>query len=475
MDSARRILIVDDYTQLVGFLEEKLTAEGYSVTTCSSGKESLEVISTGFIGVILLDVRLPDISGLDLLDQINKISPDLPVIIITAHATVDMAVQATRRGGFDFIAKGSDLLKRLSVSVKNAFERLAMIQRLKSLEDRVGREMTFDKFLTVSPRMQEILKTLQSVVNSPVSVLIEGESGTGKELIARAIRANSKRKDGPFMAVNCAGIPENLLESEMFGYEKGAFTGATNRRAGKFEAANDGTLFLDEVGELPMSLQAKLLRVLQDRSFQRVGGTQSVEVNVRIISATNRDLMEEVKAGRFREDLFYRLSVFPVRLLPLRQRPEDIPMLAENFLKHYSKEEDKEFKGFTKVALSTLVSYRFPGNVRELENLVRHAVITANGPEVTAEDLAVIMGSHRVDLSAWTSPSPTPGDPNRTIDQRIKDAFPRSDDLVSVQELQYAYLKHALSSFQGNISRTGRVLGVGRATIYRWLEEDTRE
>ena len=467
------ILIIDDYPQLVDFLQERLTAEGYAVRTAASGAEGLEIVRSGFEGVCLLDVRLPDISGLDLFDEAKKVNPDLPVIFITAHATVDMAVEATRRGAFDFIAKGSDLLKRLNVSVKNAFDRLSMAEQLKTLKTQLSERGKFDKFLTVSPRMMGILRTLESVVNSGVTVLIEGDSGTGKELVARSIHDSGSRKDGPFVAVNCAGIPETLLESEMFGYEKGAFTGAVSRKEGKFEAAQGGTLFLDEVGELPKALQAKLLRVLQDHSFERVGGNETISVDVRVISATNVDLLSAIQKGTFREDLFYRLSVFPVRLPTLAERPEDIPILAQHFLKRFAEEEGKNLSGFDPSAMAILTAHPFPGNVRELENLVRHSVILARDREITSENVKSTLGSHGVGIDRTSPIGPTENAVD--LDGRLAAAFPSAESLPSLRDLQTAYLKHAVSLSNGNVSRAARTLSVGRATMYRWMKDDGDE
>jgi DNA-binding NtrC family response regulator len=470
----KRIAIIDDYPQLVEFLKERLSAEGYSITNASRGVDGLRMVERDFSGVVLLDVRLPDIGGLDLFQKIKAANPDVPVIFITAHATVDLAVEATRQGAFDFIAKGSDLLKRLSVAVKNAFERLEMTERLRKLTSQLSDREHFAQFMTVSPAMLRILRTLEPVIGSGVTVLIEGESGTGKELIARAMHDKGPRKDGPFVAVNCAGIPETLLESEMFGYEKGAFTGAAARRAGKFEAAHGGTLFLDEVGELPRALQAKLLRVLQDRTFERVGGQESVTVDVRFVSATNRDLMAEVRAGNFREDLFYRLSVFPVRLLPLRERPEDLPVLAQHFLRRFSAEEGKEIKGFAPNALATLAAHPFPGNVRELENIVRHAVILSRGKEISDEEVRATLGSHRVAVANGAAPAQIMGGvalrPDAPIEERLGLAFPSLDNMPSLDDLQAACVKRAVELAGGNVSKAARALGLGRATMYRWMK-----
>ncbi len=472
--AAREILIVDDYPQLVKFLMERLASEGYSVRSAATGAECMAAIRGGFEGVVLLDVRLPDSGGLDLFAEIKAINPNLPVIIITAYATIDMAVEAVRQGAFDFIAKGSDLLKRLEVSVKNAFDRLTMSQQLVTLKTQLSGRFQFDQFLTVNPRMLDILKTVQAVTSSNISVLIEGESGTGKELVARAIHVNSPRKEGPFVAVNCAGIPETLLESEMFGYEKGAFTGANVRRIGRFEAADGGTLFLDEVGELPKSLQAKLLRVLQEHAFERIGGNESVRVDIRLVSATNRDLMAEVQKGQFREDLFYRLSAFPVRLLPLRDRPEDIPLLARAFLNRFAREEGKDIEGFTPEAMAMLQAHSFPGNARELENLVRHALILVRGQEVTATDVATTLGSHRVVRSVPMQEGKGPQMPvftsSMSLDERLVHAFPNESSLKAMQDLEDAYVRRVWKQCQPNNSKAARILGLGRATWYRKLK-----
>ena len=466
----KQILIIDDYPQLVEFLTERLSAEGYSVRSAATGAQGLQIVSSGFRGAILLDVRLPDISGLELFEQVKALDPDIPVIFITAHATVDLAVEATRRGAFDFIAKGSDLIKRLSVAVKNAVDRVALSEQLKTLQKQLGAGARFEEFLTVSPKTLSILKTLDAVVNSGVTVLIEGESGTGKELIARGIHQRGSRKGGPFVVANCAGIPESLLESEMFGYEKGAFTGATTRRIGRFEAAHGGTLFLDEIGEMPLALQAKLLRVLQDHTFERVGGNESVRVDVRVISATNRDLQEEVRRGRFREDLYYRLAVFPVRLPPLRERPEDIPVLAQHFLRRFAAEEGKDVSGFTPDAMAALSALPYPGNVRELQNLVRHAVILTNGRDVTLAEIRNAMGSHGMHRAA-AQPVPTLS-PDRPLPERIALAFPDLSSIEPIEAIETEILRRALALASGNVSLAARTLGIGRATFYRRLQPE---
>ncbi|HHW96186.1 MAG: sigma-54-dependent transcriptional regulator [Myxococcota bacterium] len=468
----RQILVVDDYPNLIEMLTEQLVSDGYNVTTAMTGKEALKTVEAGFLGVILLDVQLPDATGLEIFHQIRASQPLAPVIFITANATLNMAVEATKVGAFDFIEKGPDLGSRLSVAVKNAFNKLAMEEELLNLKSSRSGPNPFPEFITVTPKMQQILETLRSVFNSLASVLIEGESGTGKEVVARGIHAGGNRNLGPFVAVNCAGIPEALLESEMFGYEKGAFTGAVSRRAGKFEAAHKGTLFLDEVGELPKTLQAKLLRVLQDHTFQRVGGTESISVDIRIISATNRDLWHEVQNGNFREDLYYRLAVFPVKLMPLRERPADIPVLAQYFLHRYSEEEGKDIKRFDPVAVQLLKSQPFPGNVRELENLVRHVVIIARGEEISPAELIGALGAHRAQGIPSVESLLMAGS---SLQQRLASAFPDKASVAPIKALQLAYFRRALELFDNNISQAASALDVGRATVYRWISDESGE
>lgn len=460
----QQILIIDDYPQLVSFLTDRLVSEGYQVVSASTGNEGLEIIKSGFVGVVLLDVRLPDGSGLDFFLQIKKIAPNLPVIVVSAHANIDMAVEATKRGAFDFIAKGSDLLKRLHISVKNAFEKLSMSEKLATLQTQLTGKYELEHFITVNPKMREILNTVTALMNSNVAVLIEGESGTGKELIARAIHLGGQRAGGPFVVVNCAGIPETLLESEMFGYEKGAFTGALARKIGKFEAANGGSIFLDEVGELPKSLQSKLLRVLQDHTFERIGGNETISVDVRVISATNRDLVSQVKKGEFREDLYFRIAGFPIRIPPLRERKDDILVLSQHFLKRFAQEEHKNIVGFNPTALSLLEQYSFPGNVRELENLIRRMVIISSGPHINKEDVVSAMSVH----SEKNPTTPSVTKEIRSLEERIAMAFPTIDAIVPMKELQIAYLKRVLEVSEGNVSKAARALNVGRATLYRW-------
>ncbi|MBM4388719.1 MAG: sigma-54-dependent Fis family transcriptional regulator, partial [Deltaproteobacteria bacterium] len=388
MAEIKNILIIDDNRELVELLKIQLEAQGFEVVSSPTGRGGIEAVKEGFTGVILLDLKLPDQEGLEVFETIRRINSTIPVIIISAHGTINIAVEATKKGAFDFITKGDSLfVKRVSISVVNALKTLSLSEKILTLTSELQAKYSFDSIMTQSSAMRNVLNRLKDVLDSNVSVLIYGESGTGKELIARTIHFNSMRRDAPFKAINCAGIPETLLESEFFGYEKGAFTGATSRKLGKFEDANGGTVFLDEIGEMGKPLQAKLLRVLQERSFERLGGNELITVDARVVSATNKNLYEEVQKGTFREDLYYRISVFPVYLPPLREREGDIELLAHYFRDKFNKAEGKTIKGITERAMGALKSHKFPGNVRELENIISHAVLVCKSDEIDIYDL----------------------------------------------------------------------------------------
>ncbi len=458
-----KVLLCDDYVKLANFITEQLSAEGFEVEWTGTGHEALQKIREGFVGVVLLDVKLPDMSGLEVFEGIRQMAPDLPVVVITAHGTVDMAVDAVQKGAFDFIPKGQDLVKRLKISLKNAAERLSMTLRLNQLEGQVRGRTTFPDIITESSRMTKVLTSIREVSGSDVPVLITGETGTGKELVARAIHSNSPRRDKIFLPVNSAGIPEGLLETEMFGAEKGAYTGAVQARRGMFELADGGTIFLDEVGELPLSLQAKLLRVLQEGKFLRVGGSREISVNVRVISATNRDLLKEVEEKRFRDDLYYRLAVFPIEIPPLRERGEDIVLLSGYFLKQFSRQEGKEVHGIEHEALEILRNYSFPGNVRELRNIIRHAVLVAKGNMITAQDIDKEFLARREGLLAKVSDSIG----ERTnLQEFMKIAVPGSDYVAKLDNVVDAYIERVLEVLDGNVSKAAKALGVTRRTIY---------
>jgi len=466
----RQILIIDDEPDLVKLLTYNLKKQGYEVSAAHTGADGMSKVEAGFDGVVLLDLRLPDASGLDLIGPITEASGSNRIIVMTAHGSIDAAIDATRNGAYDFVSKTGDLLGRITVAVKNAFRDRDMATRVTALEEEVTGRYRFGMIIARSPQMRRVFETLQHVVESKVTLLITGESGTGKELVARAIHYNGIRRQGPFVAINCAGIPDALLESELFGHERGAFTGAVAAKKGKFELADGGTIFLDEIGEMPVHLQAKLLRVLQERMVERVGGTQPRSVDVRVISATNRNLKQMVEDQTFREDLFYRLAVFPVELPPLRQREGDIPLLSHHFLRKYAVEEGKTITGITASALRVLESYDFPGNVRELENTLSHAVVVASGKELSVADLphSVVDATRRKHGG-----SPQAGNllASMSLERAIDLIFDSAETLPALDAVEHALIRRAVKLCDGNIVQAANLLGLSRATMYRRLEK----
>jgi len=345
----------------------------YETEVFSNGEDVLRRLNAR-PDLILLDIMLPGMDGIEVLKKVKQYDENLPVIMLSAQGSIEVAVDAIRLGAFDYFPKPIDI-QRLEPAIKNAIKNYDLTKELENLKENVKREYSFDNIISADGMMQDVFKLVTKVLNNDITVLIHGESGTGKELIARAIHYNGNRKDKPFIVVNCASIPRELLESELFGHEKGSFTGAYQRKLGKFELASGGTIFLDEVGELEMMLQAKLLRVIQEREFERVGGTELIKTDVRIISATNRELRQAVENKEFREDLFYRLNSFPIVVPPLRQRRGDILVLAQNFLTNFNKKLGKNVKGFSKKALKIIYDYNWPGNVREMENMIERSLI----------------------------------------------------------------------------------------------------
>jgi len=467
-----KILLCDDYEKLVQYITDQLSDDGFDIESTGAGNDALKKIEEGFVGIVLLDVHLPDMSGLEVFERIRQMAPDLPVVFITAHAKIDMVVEAIQKGAFDFIPKGHDMIKRLRVTMKNASERLSMTIRLNQLEGQVKGRLVFPEIITEHAGMARVLTDIEKVSLSDVPVLITGETGTGKELVARAIHANGPRHDRIFLPVNSAGIPEGLLESEMFGNEKGAYTGAVQARQGLFEQADGGTIFLDEVGELPMTLQAKFLRVLQEGKFLRVGGSREINVNVRVISATNRDLMQEVKKNNFRDDLYYRLAVFPIEIPPLRERGEDITLLAGYFLKQFAREDSKDIRGFEHEALDILRNYSFPGNVRELRNIIRHAILVAKGNMITAADIdKKFLARHEGLVSSISGAMGS----KVKLKQLMEIAVPGPDYVSPLDRMVNAYVSRVLDVFNGNVSYTAKALGVTRNTIYKRIDKKTKE
>lgn len=467
----RHILIIDDEPDLVKLLRYNLNKQGYSVQTAHTGAEGMTIVNGGFEGVVLLDLRLPDTSGLDLIAAITTASTTNRIIIMTAHGSIDVAIDATRNGAYDFVSKTGDLLGRITVALKNAFRDRAMSTRVTALEEEVTGKYGFGMIVARSPQMRRVFDTLQHVVESKVTLLIQGDSGTGKELVARAVHYNGPRKKGPFVAINCAGIPDALLESELFGHERGAFTGAVAAKKGKFELADGGTIFLDEIGEMPIHLQAKILRVLQERVVERVGGSEPRPVDVRVISATHQNLRTMVDEGAFREDLFYRLAVFPVELPPLRSREGDVSLLAHHFLRKYAAEEGKPLTTISSSALRILETHDFPGNVRELENTISHAVVVAVGTEVGVSNLphsVVEAARHRRSKGRLSEGELLA---SLSLERALELVFDGVETLPTLETVEHALIVRALRLCDGNIVKAAKTLGLSRATLYRRLEK----
>jgi DNA-binding NtrC family response regulator len=487
-----QVLIIDDEPTWVEVLSRDLTQKtGAVVQVAYDAAHGMRLIEDGFDGVVLLDMRLPDADGLDLVEPLLARNPDLRIVMMTAYGTRADELQALSRGVFFFVSK-DDSPQRIVGAVQKAFEARETLHRERALEEQVRRlrniverKVPFEGILTRSPLMQQLFEMLSQIVDSRVTVLLQGESGTGKELVARALHFEGARKKGPFIAVNCGGIPETLLESELFGHERGAFTGAVAMKKGKFELADGGTLFLDEIGEMPLHLQVKLLRVLQERQVERIGGSAPRAIDVRIISATHRDLSEMVREKRFREDLYYRLAVFPVALPPLRAREGDIELLAKHFLEKALREEHKPPKALAASTLVALEHYPFPGNVRELENIINRAVLVSTGDAIEPRDLPAHVLEPMRDLPAHTpelardnaparrteSPHLAPARAPRAA-REIGELFASLEAMPRADDVEQALVERAVTLAQGNINEAARVLGMSRATIYRRLRRD---
>ncbi|MCP4366258.1 MAG: sigma-54-dependent Fis family transcriptional regulator [Planctomycetes bacterium] len=385
-----KILVVDDDQGIQFFLGEALSKKGYQVDSAASAEDAMSKAEQTPFMLVLLDVKLPGMSGIDAIKKLHQISPLSPIIIMTAFGNRDLAIRATQEGAYDFLTKPIKL-DELFIILKRALEKRRLKLEISHLEKSIRKKYEFENIIGSSGSMQEVFEMVQKVAGTDSSVIIYGESGTGKELIAHAIHANSGRREKSFVKLNCVAIPEGLLESELFGHEKGSFTGAVSQKIGKFELANEGTIFLDEIGDMTITTQAKILRVLQEREFERVGGTRTVQVNVRIIAATNKDLQKAVEEKQFREDLYFRLNVVPIYLPPLRERKEDIPPLVEHFLKEVSQRVKKQINGVSTDVMDALMEYPWPGNVRELENCIERACVVANEELITRDCLPLYM------------------------------------------------------------------------------------
>ena len=420
--------------------------DGYNVKVAASGQEGLDFLAKGDIDLVVTDLRMPGISGEEVLRRVTTEMPGIPVIVLTGHGSIDAAVQAMRDGAYDFLTKPLNL-DQLGMIVKRALESRELKLQHTQLLQEVGKTKQLDNIIGKSSEMQRLLTTVRKVADSKASVLVTGESGVGKEVIADALHTLSSRHDKACIKVHCAALSETLLESELFGHEKGAFTGADSMHKGRFELAHGGTIFLDEIGEINQSVQIKLLRVLQEKKFERVGGQQTIEVDVRVIAATNRNLEEEVKAGRFREDLYYRLNVIHLEVPPLRERKDDIPLLINAFLDEFNRENGKHIIGFTQAAKSALFKYDWPGNIRELRNCVESALVMAGGNEIALEDLP---------------PTVSKASRAETI------SVPMG---ITLDEAEKLIIEENLAANKGNKSKTADVLGIGRKTLHRKLAE----
>ncbi len=466
-----RILVADDEESMRWVLSKALKRKGISVDLAKNGDEALSMIQKGVYDLAILDIKMPGLSGLDLLEKAREMKSDLLFVIMTAEASMKNAVEAMKRGAYDYITKPFDLdvIDAIIEKIEKAREMTCQVSLLKEeLKDRYLLEKTI---IGNSPAMREIYKTVGKVAPSDMTVLVQGESGTGKELIARAIHFNSKRLGKPFIAINCAAIPKELLESELFGFEKGAFTGAVERKLGKFEQASGGTIFLDEIGDMPLDLQAKILRVLQEKEITRTGGNQNIVVDTRIVAATNQDLEGKVKDKSFREDLFYRLNVVPIRLIPLRERKEDIPLLIEYFLSKTCSEMQIPIKKCTKDAFDLLSSYAWPGNVRELENTVKRTVILSSDNLLTADDFSSLRnagGSSRSEDLSLES----------LVDQKLRSCLGNIDrmetgDLYSMvlEQIERPLIRFVLEKTRGNQVKAADILGINRNTLRKKIQE----
>jgi len=456
-EKSAHILVVDDELSMREFLEFMLSREGYRVSSADSGKTAVSLIQKNRYDLILCDIRLGDMTGLEVLKAAKRQHPETVVIMISAYASAETAVEAMNEGAYDYLPKPFDN-NELKTAIAKALEVKTLAKERQAIDEDLKKTVHFGRIVGNSPRMLRIYDLIRQVSQTKTNILITGESGTGKELIAKAIHDQSERRDGPFLAINCGGIPETLMESEMFGHKKGAFTGAAQEKKGLFEVAHNGTLFLDEIGEISMPIQVKLLRVVQEKSFKMVGGNEDITVDVRIISATNKDLEKEVIEGNFREDLFYRLNVIEIKLPPLRDRKEDLRPLAQHFLEKYAKDMGKEITKISSYAIDLLNKYDFPGNIRELENLIERSVALTSTNILLPDSLALSTYKRRRKEDA---------------DQKSNGAgLEEVANGVSLDEIiadvERAYLKKAMELAGGDKKKASELLGINlRSLRYR--------
>ena len=440
------ILTIDDEENIRNGLADNFELEGYDVKQAASGEEGLKIIAEGGIDLVITDLRMDGISGSEVVKKVTSEHPGIPIIVLTGHGSIDDATAALKSGAFDFLTKPLDL-DHLNKIVKNALQGKILAEQNRELQAKLLKSQNGDEMVGKSDSLNRVRQMISKAAPARASVLITGESGVGKELVARAVHEQSDRAKGPFIVVHCAALSETLIESELFGFEKGAFTGAENLHKGRFELADGGTIFLDEIGEVNLATQVKLLRVLQEHKFERVGGEKSIEVDVRVVAATNRNLEEEVKAGKFREDLFYRLNVVRIEMPSLRERMDDIPLLMHAFLREFNIENKKNIKGFDKASKAAMIKYSWPGNIRELKNAVESAVVMCTGDEIKMEDLP------------------------RALRAQGEEKVITIPIGITMDEAEKIIIQENLAANNGNKSRTADVLGIGRKTLHRKLEE----
>lgn len=450
---AYRILVIDDEINMLNLLKRILSKEGYEVTTCPTAEEALEKLGQKVYDLIVADLVLPGMNGIELLKTVKKDWPNTPFILITAFASVESAVEAMKIGAYDYIAKPFQT-EEIKITIKKAIEQQELSSELQRLRSEVRVQYGFQNIIGRSKKMLSLYNLITKVADSMSTILLQGESGTGKELFAKAIHYNSSRRDKPFVAVECSVLPETLLESELFGHTKGAFTGAIRAKKGLFEQANGGTIFLDEIGDISLAMQSKLLRVLQEREIRPVGSNEIIKIDVRVIAATNTELKKAVNAKTFREDLYYRIAVIPISIPPLRERKEDISLLVDHFIKKYCQINNKNIKTISPRVLSLLSDYNWPGNVRELENVIERAVLISETNEITVDCLPI-----EIQLSKAALIDSQPGG-------SLKDKLAKAKEEIELQALKLALKKH-----NGNKSLAAKELGISRGSLYNKIRE----
>lgn len=433
------ILIIDDEDAQRSILKGYLEKKGCKIFSASSGTEGIKAVQNNLIDIVLSDFKMPDKTGLEVLEEVKKINPEISFVILTAYGTIEDAVKAMRLGAFDYISKPVDL-DELDLMIERIIEHKNLKSEIQILKNQLKEKFKIDSFISHSAKMEEVLSVAARAADSKATILITGESGTGKEVLAKSIHYVSPRKEKPFVAVNIPALPETLLESELFGHEKGAFTGADKAKKGRFELADGGTIFLDEIGDIPINLQVKLLRVLQEHQIERVGSTENIDIDVRIIAATHQNLEEKIKDGSFREDLYYRLNIVSLHIPPLRERKEDMLPLIEYFTEKYSKENNRDKLILSKEVVDSLIKYNFPGNVRELENIIERAVVLCRSEAITLNDLPNVVKGFKAEKEI----------PQIEVGSLIE----------QVEELEKKLIFDALSSANGNQSQAGRILGL---------------